>query len=359
MPVAHESSSAMETAACRASATPCAACRKAGGAPVDASAIHSYGSAPRGGWTPRRDPNGSPTAPTFGVELEFQRGPARGSAALTGEELVATASPRGFWHSQHDGSVSGPEFASQPADLATWRANRAHIAAFMRTAVHGGWRSHDGLESCSMHVNIGGDAFADAAHLAKFIRLATMNPRWSTRLAQRRTSRSPHGPRSPVSQTTPRVAARCRVHEQRVRVHGHAAAVNLENHGRVEFRVPRGTLRVDRFMGKLEWVAAMVEYSRSASRVARRLLPVGHRLWRLPGVRDAAWRPHAGPGDRGDAGRRAREHLLREPFAERQPVHPLPRPLRRPPVGDGRLVVSASPAQGVPHPHKVSASARL
>jgi hypothetical protein len=34
--------------------------------------------------------------------------------------------------------------------------------------------------------------------------------------------------------------------------------------GRVEFRLPRGTLRVDRFFKNLQWTVAMVEYTRTA-----------------------------------------------------------------------------------------------
>jgi hypothetical protein len=54
--------------------------------------------------------------------------------------------------------------------------------------------------------------------------------------------------------------------------------VNLGNAGRVEFRAPRGTLRLDRFMAKLEWVAAMVEYTRDAT---RRPVPGAFTQWAL------------------------------------------------------------------------------
>ena len=228
--------------------------------------IHAYGSQPRNGWVPRRDPAESASAPTFGVELEYQRGPLRDRASLTGDELVAAAGPRGFWHAQHDGSVSGPEFASQPASLAVWRSHKVHVAAFMRTAVHGNWRSHDGSESCSMHVNIGRDGFADAAHLARFIRLITVNPRWSTRLAQRTHSQVASWARFDVFPSMAQITALATDFWTRgVAWTGHSAAVNLENSGRVEVRLPRGTLRVDRFYGKLEWVASMVEYTRDSA----------------------------------------------------------------------------------------------
>jgi hypothetical protein len=225
--------------------------------------IHAYGSQPRSGWVPRRDPAESPSSPTFGVELEYQRGPSRDRVSLTGDELVATAAPRGFWHAQHDGSVSGPEFASQPASLAVWRSHKAHVATFMRTAVHGNWRSHDGAESCSMHVNVGRSAFGDADHLARFIRLITVNPRWSTRLAQRTHAQVASWARFDGFRTMADCTGYAGQYWRNgIAYTGHSAAVNLENDGRIEVRLPRGTLRVDRFYGKLEWIAAMVEYTR-------------------------------------------------------------------------------------------------
>lgn len=265
MPVQHESTTPAELAACRAS-TPCAACRKRGGETLVAGTIHGYGSEPRGGWVPRRveATTADHTAPTFGVELETQRLPGTGRTALTGAEAANVAAPRGHWYPTADGSVDGPEFASQPATLAYWRSIAGPVGGFMRTLIHGGLRAHDGRMSCSMHVNVGRDAFGDAEHLARFIRLATMNPRFTTRMAQRTHSQVAQWARYDVY---PDMAA-CQRHARNF-MHdgysgtGHGAAVNLESAGRVEFRSPRGTLRLDRFMAKLEWVAAMVEYTRA------------------------------------------------------------------------------------------------
>lgn len=265
MPVQHESTTPAETAACRASATPCAACRKRGGTPIVAGIVHHYGSEPRNGWVARYADGEMPGTPTFGVELETQTASGRDSLALTGGEAAAVASPRGHWHAAQDGSVDGPEFASQPGTLAYWRSIAPGVSTFMRTLIHGGLRSHDGRYSCSMHVNIGQDAFADADHLARFIRLATVNPRFTTRMAQRTHSQVAQWARF---DRFPDMAA-CEGAAFRYFSRGvdnyadHSDAVNLGNYGRIEFRAPRGTLRLDRFMAKLEWVAAMVEFTRS------------------------------------------------------------------------------------------------
>ena len=269
MPVVHESTTPAETAACRASASPCAACAKRSGSVVSTGTIHGYGAEPRNGWVPRYTADETAAGlrpPTFGVELETQRLTGRDRFSLTGDEAVAAASPRGHWFAQQDSSVDGPEFASQPATLAYWRSIAGPVGSFMRTLIHGGLRSHDGTLSCSMHVNIGADAFGSADHLARFLRLATGNPRWTTKLAQRThaqvASWASFG-------EYPDNASCVRLASDYVR-HGtaytsHASAVNLGNYGRIEFRVPRGTLRLDRFMAKLEWVAAMVEYTRDAA----------------------------------------------------------------------------------------------
>lgn len=270
MPVQHESTTPAELAACRAS-TPCPACRKRGGETLVAGTIHGYGSEPRGGWVPRRltDVASDATAVTFGVELETQRLPGHDRAHLTGAEAANVAQPRGHWYPTSDSSVDGPEFASQPATLAYWRSIAGPVGSFMRTLIHGGLRAHDGGYSCSMHVNVGADAFATAEHLARFIRLATMNPRFTTRMAQRTHSQVSSWARYdmyPDMASCERLAREYR--HNGTAYTGHSAAVNLESRGRVEFRSPRGTLRLDRFMAKLEWTAAMVEYTRNATRVS-------------------------------------------------------------------------------------------
>jgi hypothetical protein len=49
----------------------------------------------------------------------------------------------------------------------------------------------------------------------------------------------------------------------------HTSVLNASHEGRVEFRLPRGTLRLDRFYAKLEWAASMVEYTRDPANVVR------------------------------------------------------------------------------------------
>lgn len=199
------------------------------------------------------------------------------SGNLTANEAISLAAPRGLWHAKHDGSVSGPEFASQPCTLAYWRAQRGHIVSMMKGLLHGGVRSHDG-DRAGLHVNIGTDAFAsaesraadaycDAGHLSRFAALIFDNPRWATRMAMRtHHSAAQWAKLSWLDDPAVRNEWAAEVARRGYAYQDRYYALNAGNRGRIEFRLPRGTLRVDRFYAKLEWVAAMIEYTRDASR---------------------------------------------------------------------------------------------
>lgn len=297
----------------------CEACKRKRGLPsrVCAGTIHSYSSTPRSGWVPRRVGDADAYAPTFGVELEtdapeyptFRDLPGRpdlpylpweasqaerdayaeaerayyawrdrnrahherqrsawlAAGNMTAEEAVSAAEPRGLWHPKHDGSVTGPEFASQPATLAYWQSQRGHLTSMFRTLLHGGMRSHDG-DRCGFHVNIGTDAFADAGHLSRWMALVAHNPRWTTRMSQRtHASQTSWASYAPIATPEQRERIAREVFEYGSFGTMHTSAVNTAHAGRIEFRVPRGTLRIDRFYAKLEWVAAMVEFTRDAN----------------------------------------------------------------------------------------------
>jgi hypothetical protein len=196
---------------------------------------------------------------------------------MTADEAVSMAAPRGLWHAKHDGSVSGPEFASQPATLAWWQSQAIALSGMMKALLHGGMRSHDG-DRCGLHVNIGSDAFTttttsiygtprttrNADHMYRFLTLVTANPRWSTRMAQRTHDSAAQWARFDrlASESTRRDLANDWAAYGSAS-HDRYTVVNLGNEGRVEFRLPRGTLRVDRFFAKIEWTAAMVEFTRN------------------------------------------------------------------------------------------------
>lgn len=315
----------------------CDPCKRKDGQPhnVQSRIIHEYSSTPRNGWRPRytaAEAVADRRPPTFGIELETSapvrlrltdlpnrpevgflpyeptpeqaaeyhaalaqrdawrirntRHHARqqrrrdGAGNVTADEAVSLAAPRGLWHAKHDGSVTGPEFASQPGTLAYWRGQRTNLTGMFKALLHGGMRSHDG-DTCGFHVNIGTDAFhgteldhygrtrPDAGHLTRFARLVTMNPRWSIRMSQR-THTSARWARFDAFPDN----AACERWASAIAAYGrssdsHSNVLNASHEGRVEFRLPRGTLRIDRFFAKVEWAAAMVEYTRNPDNAVR------------------------------------------------------------------------------------------
>ena len=300
MPNPTEATTSAELALCS-----CVSCGKRNGtqaAPI--GTLHAYSSTPRGGWSPRRTADLSDaTAATYGVELEtaapsrtvdlagapdvpWSAGPdspertahnvwaqrnrahldRQRAARLTVDEACAVAAPRGMWHAKHDGSVSGPEYASQPATLAYWHAQRPALAGMFRALIHGGFRSWDS-ETCGAHVNIGTDTFGgDADHIRRFADLLYANPRWTTRMSGRTHGQVSHWCRFDPLGTPERREEWARSLAR----YGSASqdrysVLNGHNAGRIECRIPRGTLNLSTFYAHIEWMAASVEYTRDAS----------------------------------------------------------------------------------------------
>lgn len=340
MPVAEERG----VTKARAKTCPCEACKKGRGAPSKVAPldIHSYSSAPRGGWQKQQARTELVTPTLFmGVELETSvsgngrrdseqaraiaqevdrqypreerpagilRYTADGSGyspewlawsernrrretdaymleerlwregfgapksqfspiTATAEEAVSLAEPVGFWHAKHDGSVSGPEFASQPASLEYWYSIKRDLDLMFTSLLHAGVRSHTGDEA-GMHISISLESFQNSDHLFRFARLINGNPRWSQKMSQR-TEHSMHwcqlgtgtfGPGRDAALNDWAVSVMRTGYDGR---NDRYCALNSQcgDQGRLEFRLPRGTLRLDRFYKNLEWVAAMIEFT--------------------------------------------------------------------------------------------------
>jgi hypothetical protein len=125
-------------------------------------------------------------------------------------------------------------------------------------------------------VNIGIDAFTpvgsfrpDAGHLERFATLVTFNQRWSVRMAQRTHESARWARFERFATQEQRRDWAANIARFGYCSQSHTDVLNASHEGRVEFRLPRGTLRIDRFYAKLEWAAAMVEYSRNAENVMR------------------------------------------------------------------------------------------
>lgn len=220
-----------------------------------------------------------------------------------------------FWLAKSDSSVSGPEFASQPGTLAYWRSIKDELAEMFSLLLHAGYTSHNGAH-CGMHVNISKNAFESPRHFYRFLTLLHISPRWSIKMSQRvlhqvteyshigggyrgtnfigqaslkvtaagyKTEKyvalnQPEGMeyyQSRLDLTTPLrydeygyPIRRSRVDYQDAEGRPAAKRFNKREQKkrmqeRLEFRLPRGTLRVDRFFKNLEWTVAMIEYART------------------------------------------------------------------------------------------------
>jgi len=326
----------------------CEPCKRKAGIPnaVRPRSIHGYTSTPRNGWRPRfTAAELRRTAPqnihTFGVELETsapanrytdlpnrphypylpygasgaqraeyqlrltacrdwdrrnrehrqrQAEQFRQRGDMTAEEAVSVAAPRGLWWAKHDGSVSGPEFASQPGSLAYWRHQAPALERMFTSLVHGGMRSHDG-DTCGLHVNIGSNAFGkfgwgsteeDQRTAGEHLyRLATLlcdgrNARWAKRMSQRTDDSLHWADFGYLGNERNRRNWAIQFGQYGYAGGERYSVLNAGNEGRVEFRLPRGTLRIDRFYSKLEWTAAMVAYTKDPDNATT---PVAFMRW--------------------------------------------------------------------------------
>ena len=245
----------------------CESCkmRRFEGSKLRGAIVHGYSFKPHA-WRlmSARD---DPFAYHMGVELETDSTPAsHGQNGLAAD----MRRPKGFWVAKSDGSVSGPEFASHPATLTWWHDHSSHLEEMFKMLVHAGYRSHDGGHA-GMHVNISRTAFGSASHLYRFMYLIHYSARWSLLMSQRSSGQASQWAALDRWRTAQDIeyAAGVAYDEDRNDYSQKYTSVHTPyREKRVEFRLPRGTLRLDRFMKNLEWTAGMVEFTRGSSRLA-------------------------------------------------------------------------------------------
>lgn len=244
---------------------PCEACKFKKGEPSDIrrGVIHQYSYRPSI-LNFNRTPD-DPYGYFLGVELETDNHNDEMDSAYAAD----MARPKRLWFPKHDGSVSGPEFVSHPSTLTYWRRNRAKLQEMFEGLLHAGYSSHNGGH-CGMHVNISRTAFESADHIYRFLTLLTHSKEWALTMSQRTHRQMESWARMEDYDTD----------EKRRRIAnasfggsnglGHATLFGTPSDGgRFEFRLPRGTLNINRFFMKLEWTVAMIEYTRSTKAKAK------------------------------------------------------------------------------------------
>ena len=240
---------------------------------IRGAVVHAYSFRPRT-WKLNKVAN-DPHDYYLGVELEcdnylMDRNGSRVRSSFSNEQAADMRRPKNLWLAKRDGSVSGPEFVSHPSTLAYWAKHEVQLREMFQMLVHAGFRSHDN-DHAGMHINISKNAFADSAHLYRFLTMVHGNVEWSLKMSQRTASSAEQWASVTYLQDEER---RQREVENimpdhvsswnRPRSSQRYQAVNCPPDGhRFEFRLPRGTFRFDRFMKNLEWTVGMVEYSRT------------------------------------------------------------------------------------------------
>ena len=248
--------------------------------------VHNYSYNPRT-WR-KNSVRNDPFDYYLGVELETDNyrlsNGSRVYADLSNGQAVSCARPARLWLAKSDASVSGPEFVSHPATLTYWHSKSAELTEMFRMLVHGGFRSHDN-DHAGMHVSISKNAFDNQRHLFRFLTLIHEDASWSIKMAQRseasarqwasledlRTAEQREAEVRRIFPTQAQLDSMDSYSRRYIGSGNRYMALNcptgagIHVGGRFEFRLPRGTLRLDRFYKNLEWTVAMVEFTRTCT----------------------------------------------------------------------------------------------
>jgi len=201
------------------------------------------------------------------LELEFPNGDERGGAVAVHDHDPDEAR---LWLT-HDGSLEdGFEVTSQPMTLKAWRAWGDPFAAVLGTLSESGGRAWS-RRSAGIHVHLSRSAFANSAHLARFLLLFSTNEPAVVAFAGRRSSfASFEGLREERRYRWTdggqwvkggAVVAKAAKGERRCSSN-HSDAINLSNSETIEVRVFRSSLAVGRVFANLELIDAALNYTR-------------------------------------------------------------------------------------------------
>lgn len=217
--------------------------------------IHDYG------YKPAAVFHGTPAHHAyFGVEVEMESRDGMGQDAL--DHFRSTFTDDEFYY-KHDGSIyseDGFEMVSHPRDLDSWQALLPRLQDAMKRARRLGMRSWN-TDTCGIHVHIDARTFGDSsAHLYRFTQFIYRNERAMARVAGRG---SVSYSRYYDEANRPRMLAADIKDRKRFGGAGERyMAVNLLNRRTIEVRAFRGSLNAERIVANIEFLHALVEYTR-------------------------------------------------------------------------------------------------
>ena len=212
----------------------------------------------------------------FGVELEVDKG---GSVENCLEDLNELNDGECLFYCKHDGSLNdGIEIVSHPCDL-DYHMTQFPWEHVMQTALDHGFKSHD-AKTCGLHVHVSRNAFGDNRdvqdlNIAKVIILVDRFWDELVTFSRRDYNQLDRWAKKPdakiYSYDTEEIAV---AKSKQSSGYDRYKAINLTNRSTVEFRLFRGTLKLNTFKATLQFVQNLVDYVKSVP---------------LAAVQDARW----------------------------------------------------------------------
>lgn len=202
----------------------------------------------------------TPGALLFGVELEVDSGNSRDSAARDVLDLGG-----GRVYCKGDGSLNdGFEIVSHPGDLAH-HLREMRWADICRTCVDYGFHSH-GTDTCGLHIHVGRVELGESGEARRAVtaRLVVLTARlWPelTRFSRRTENRLRNWAARPELDLDEPDLDELETAALDTERQGRYQAVNLTNDSTIEFRLFRGTLRVETMFASLELVSNLCRYA--------------------------------------------------------------------------------------------------
>lgn len=199
---------------------------------------------------------------TFGVELEVDDGDDASDLCEALEELDQPI------YMKHDGSLNseGVEIVTHPCSLA-YHQYEMRWAEIMRVCDSRDYKSHD-TTTCGLHIHVGrsstGATGKERDAVAGNLVILT-NAVWDelVTFSRRKGGALDHWARRPNLRCDPETLDDAQLTDYALYTEndGRYQAVNLTNHGTVEFRLFRGTLKRKTLIAALQLVNNMVDYA--------------------------------------------------------------------------------------------------
>lgn len=201
--------------------------------------------------------NKSFTVPYLGVELEIDKGRDNDSCA----EYTAQCFPHNFIYFEYDGSLSsGFENITQPATLEYHYGLKDNYDDMFKNAVRSGFRSHQ-TTTCGLHIHFNRDFYASNEELYVTRLLYLVEKFWDELVKfSRRDIDSLNRWSKKYDKTPEEVVNEWKNNSWCLNRY---QAINLTNENTIEFRMFRGTLKLNTFIATLQLCDTLVKTAKN------------------------------------------------------------------------------------------------